>query len=158
MHKSCSVHYDGIYEKSSYISKTTLQLLKAFPDLATVNLSFDGSKWNLYRVSAQVSNRIQAQSSFIFWFSWLSWVYSKAWTSLDLIANMSLNSIEILLRFITTGVVWKWWHFCWICIFSTWQRMDLNGDGVVSQEEFLETCLGDENITNAIVEVSNVMI
>ena len=36
--------------------------------------------------------------------------------------------------------------------------MDLNGDGVVSQEEFLETCLGDENITNAIVEFSNVMI
>lgn len=38
------------------------------------------------------------------------------------------------------------------------ERMDLNGDGLVSLEEFLETCLGDENITRAIVAFSNVII
>jgi len=38
------------------------------------------------------------------------------------------------------------------------ERMDLNGDGVVSLEEFLETCLGDENITRAIVAFSNVIL
>ena len=43
--KSCSVHYDGICEKSYNISIiTTLQFQKAFPDLSTVNLSFDESK------------------------------------------------------------------------------------------------------------------
>ena len=43
-------------KRALYISITTLLLQKVFPHLATVNLSFDGSKWNLYRVSAQVSN------------------------------------------------------------------------------------------------------
>merc|ERR1712008_148527 len=38
------------------------------------------------------------------------------------------------------------------------ERMDLNGDGLVSLEEFLDTCLGDEDITRAIVAFSNVII
>lgn len=38
------------------------------------------------------------------------------------------------------------------------ERMDLNGDGVVSQDEFLETCLADGDITNSIVAFSNVII
>ena len=38
------------------------------------------------------------------------------------------------------------------------QRMDLNGDGVVSQDEFLETCLADQSITDSIVQFSNVII
>ena len=36
--------------------------------------------------------------------------------------------------------------------------MDLNGDGVVSQDEFLETCLADGDITNSIVAFSNVIL
>ena len=36
--------------------------------------------------------------------------------------------------------------------------MDLNGDGVVSQDEFLETCMADHDITNSIVAFSNVII
>jgi hypothetical protein len=38
------------------------------------------------------------------------------------------------------------------------QRMDLNGDGMVSMDEFLETCLGDESISRSIVAFSNVVI
>jgi len=38
------------------------------------------------------------------------------------------------------------------------ERMDLNGDGLVSQDEFLETCLADGDITNSIVAFSNVII
>ena len=38
------------------------------------------------------------------------------------------------------------------------QKMDLNGDGVVSQEEFLQTCLADENVTNSVVAFSNVVL
>lgn len=38
------------------------------------------------------------------------------------------------------------------------EGMDLNGDGVVSQDEFLETCLADGDITNSIVAFSNVII
>lgn len=38
------------------------------------------------------------------------------------------------------------------------QRMDLNGDGVVSFDEFLETCMGDEHITRSIIQFSTVVV
>ena len=36
--------------------------------------------------------------------------------------------------------------------------MDLNGDGVVSFDEFLETCMGDEHITRSIIQFSTVVV
>jgi len=38
------------------------------------------------------------------------------------------------------------------------ERMDLNGDGVVSFDEFLETCMGDEHITRSIIQFSTVVV
>ena len=41
------------------------------------------------------------------------------------------------------------------CIF---QKMDLNGDGVVSMDEFLQVCLEDESISRSITAFANVSI
>jgi len=38
------------------------------------------------------------------------------------------------------------------------QKMDLNGDGVVSLEEFLLVCLEDESIRRSIIAFSTVSI
>lgn len=38
------------------------------------------------------------------------------------------------------------------------QKMDLNGDGVVSMEEFLESCQSDETISQSVLAFTDVAI